>query len=124
MNTPQAATESFVRAFNSGDIDAILSHYAPGAVFVNQDGGTVQGQAFRETLAGFLTMKPQIQFHKTMTITAGDSATNMARWTLNGTGPDGGAVLMEGSGFDVMQRHSDGSWKMVIDNPWGTAVLG
>jgi ketosteroid isomerase-like protein len=31
---------------------------------------------------------------------------------------------MEGKGFDVMRRQSDGSWKMVIDNPWGTAVLG
>jgi len=124
MNTPEAATQSFLKAFNSGDLDAILSHYAPGGTFVNQDGGTVQGEAFRETLAGFLAMKPQLQFHKAVTITAGDTATNIGRWTLTGTGPDGSAVVMEGNGFDVMQRQSDGSWKMVIDNPWGTAVLG
>ena len=124
MNTPQAATESFLKAFNSGDIEAILSHYAPGGVFVNQDGSTVQGQALRETLTGFLAMKPQIQTHKAATITAGDTATNMGKWTLRGTGPDGSAVVMEGKGFDVMRRQSDGSWKMVIDNPWGTAVLG
>ena len=124
MNTPQAATESFLKAFNSGDIEAILSHYAPGGVFVNQDGSTVQGQALREALAGFLAMKPQIQTHKAATITAGDTAANMGKWTLKGTGPDGSEVVMDGKGFDVMRRQSDGSWKMVIDNPWGTAVLG
>ncbi|HUG82051.1 MAG TPA: DUF4440 domain-containing protein [Bryobacterales bacterium] len=124
MKTPESATESFLKAFNSGNIDAILSHYAPGGVFVNQDGTTVQGKKFRETLAEFLAMKPQLQVNKAATITAGDTATNMGKWTLKGTGPDGSEVVMEGSGFDVMQRQSDGSWKMVIDNPWGTAVLG
>ena len=30
---------------------------------------------------------------------------------------------MERSGFDVMRRQPGGSWKMLIDNPWGAAIL-
>lgn len=124
MNTPNATAESFVEAFNSGDIDAMLSYYAPGGVFVNQDGNTVQGEALRETLTALMAMKPQLQIDKSLTITAGDTASNVAKWTLRGTDADGSAVVMEGRSFDVMQRQSDGSWKMVIDSPWGTAGLG
>ena len=113
-----------MRLSNSGDIDAILSHYVPGGVFVKEDGTTVQGEALRETLAEFMAMKPQLQIDKSVTITAGDTVSNLVNWTLRGTGPDGSAVVIEGSGFDVMQRQADGSWKMVIDSPWGTAVLG
>ena len=30
---------------------------------------------------------------------------------------------MEGVAVDVIRRQPDGSWKMVIDNPWGPAIL-
>jgi ketosteroid isomerase-like protein len=57
------------------------------------------------------------------TIEMGDLAVNTPNWTLTGTGPDGTPIVMEGSGFNVMRRQADGSWKMTIDNPWGTAIL-
>ncbi len=123
-SSPTEATTSFLEAFNSGNVEAILSHYAPSAVFVQADGQEVRGeQALRETLTGFMAMKPRLQFHKAVSITCGDLASNIGQWTLEGTGPEG-PVKMEGRGFDVMQRQADGSWKMVIDNPWGDAVLG
>jgi ketosteroid isomerase-like protein len=46
-------------------------------------------------------------------------AVNWASWTLTGTGPDGAPMEMQGRGYDVMRRQSDGSWKMVIDSPRG-----
>ena len=35
--------------------------------------------------------------------------------------PDGEPVRLEASNADVLRRQTDGSWRFVIDNPWGTA---
>jgi ketosteroid isomerase-like protein len=41
------------------------------------------------------------------------------RWTLAGTRPDGAAIEMKGVSADVLRRRADGSWGIVIDDPWG-----
>jgi ketosteroid isomerase-like protein len=41
-------------------------------------------------------------------------------WTFAGTGPDGTPVKLAGHSADVLRRQIDGSWRFVIDNPWGT----
>ncbi len=123
-SSPSEATEAFLEAFNSGDVEAILAHYGSGAVFVTKDGQVLQGaESMRQEFAGFMAMKPNLQIDKSQTISAGDLVVNVVKWTIKGTGPDGAAVVMEGSGFDVMRKEADGSWKMVIDNPWGAAIL-
>jgi uncharacterized protein (TIGR02246 family) len=122
-SSPSEATASFLEAFNSGDVEGVLSHYTSDAVFVQPDGQEARGQqAIRETLTGFMGMKPRLEMRKVASVMVGDLATNMAKWTLDGTGPDG-PVHLEGGGFDVMRRQPDGSWKMVIDNPWGPGLL-
>ena len=37
------------------------------------------------------------------------------------TGPDGEPVRLEAKNADVLRRQADGTWRFVIDNPWGTA---
>lgn len=124
MTSPSETIEAFLEAFNSGDVEAILGYYGTDAVFVTEDGQVLQGaESMRQAFAGFMAMKPNLQIDKSRTISAGDVVVNVMKWTMKGTGPDGGAVVMEGNGFDVMRKEADGSWKMVIDNPWGTAIL-
>jgi ketosteroid isomerase-like protein len=41
-------------------------------------------------------------------------------WSFSGTGPDGEPVRLAASNADVLRRQADGSWRFVIDNPWGT----
>ena len=41
-------------------------------------------------------------------------------WSFTGMGPDGGPVKLTGHNADVLRRQADGSWRFVIDNPWGT----
>ena len=45
------------------------------------------------------------------------------RWTLAGTRPDGAAIEMKGVSADVLRRRADGSWGIVIDDPWGGVYL-
>ena len=41
-------------------------------------------------------------------------------WSFTGTGPDGTPVTLTGHNADVLRHQADGSWRFVIDNPWGT----
>ena len=90
-----------------------------------QPGQIVEGHAaIREALNGFLAMKPTLIPEKKTLVAAGDIALSVVRWTLNGTGPDGAPVRMDGVTSDVLRRQTDGRWLFVIDNPWGAGVLG
>jgi len=40
-------------------------------------------------------------------------------WTLDGTTPDGMPLQLSGTSADVLRRRSDGSWGLLIDDPWG-----
>ena len=123
--TVQEMMDTFFERFNSGDVEGILALYEPEATFVDEPGKVVQGtDALRESLNGFMSMKPTLELVKHETLISGDIATNYAQWTLTGTGPDGEPVSMEGVAVDVVRRQPDGTWKFVIDNPWGAAILG
>jgi ketosteroid isomerase-like protein len=49
-----------------------------------------------------------------------DLALVIGVWSFDGTAPDGTPVRLEAKNADVLRRQSDGSWRFVIDNPWGT----
>jgi ketosteroid isomerase-like protein len=52
--------------------------------------------------------------------TRSDSALLHSAWTLATTGPDGVPINMAGTTADVVRRQADGTWRFVIDNPWGS----
>jgi ketosteroid isomerase-like protein len=31
---------------------------------------------------------------------------------------------MSGKSSDVLRKQANGTWKIVVDNPWGTGILG
>ena len=125
FTTPQELLDAFFRTFNAGDLDATLALYEPNALFVAEPGKTVQGMAaLREALGAFLAMKPKLTPDKSEMLTTGDLALSLVKWTMNGTGPDGKPLTMTGTSSDVARRQPDGPWRLVIDNPWGTAIVG
>jgi ketosteroid isomerase-like protein len=72
---------------------------------------------------GFLAMNGEFRMEPAKIVEARDLALLMARWTLDGTSPDGQPVEIAGHTSDVVRRQPDGSWLFVIDNPFGTAEL-
>ncbi len=123
-STPAELMNDFFAKFNAGDIEGVLAHYEPDAAFVDEPGKVAHGtDAIRESLSNFFAMKPTLTNVKTETIVAGDMGTNYTKWSLAGTGPDGEPISMEGVAIDIIRRQPDGAWKMVIDNPWGPAIL-
>ena len=119
--TPEQLLKSIVDGINTGNIDALMSLYEPEAAFASQPGSLVHGPAaVRESLQVFITMKGTLDLKVTRVLEAGGLAFVGGVWTFTGTGPDGKPVTLTGRNGDVLRRQADGSWRFVIDNPWGT----
>jgi uncharacterized protein (TIGR02246 family) len=121
--TPEQVIERFAALLADGDIDALVDLYEPDAVFAPQPGQAAIGRdAIREALSAFLELRPQMQGDIRDVLVSDDTALVSNRWSLRGTDPDGAPVEMGGTSADVMRRHPDGAWRIVIDNPWGSTA--
>jgi uncharacterized protein (TIGR02246 family) len=125
LRTPQETMDQFLASFNSGNLEATVTLYEPGAALMPQPGQQVTGTAgIRQALAAFLAMKPTLTPEKQTWVVAGDIALGCMRWTLKGTGPDGKPMVMGGTSSDILRRQPDGRWLIAVDNPWGTTIAG
>ena len=116
--TPEELDPLWTQAFNDGDADGVLSLYEPGAAFVLPTGEVALGvEAIRETLDGYLAMKPRIDLRTRKFFTAGDVTLVYSGWTLSATAEDGSAVEMAGNAAVVSRQQPDGTWRIAIDDP-------
>jgi uncharacterized protein (TIGR02246 family) len=119
--TPGQVLGSIVDGINKGDIESLLRLYEPKAAFAARPGTLLHGlPGVREALSGFLAMKGKLDLNVTRILEVGDLAMVAATWSFSGTGPDGKPVKLASKSADVLRRQADGTWRMVIDNPWGT----
>jgi uncharacterized protein (TIGR02246 family) len=118
--TPEELDVLFAKAINAGDIEAVVKLYEPGACLMPEPGQVVSGaKAVREALAGFLAMKPRITLEVKKLAEAAGIAFTTSKWVLEGTGPDGKPLKIEGQSAEIARQQPDGTWLFVIDNPYG-----
>jgi len=121
QRTPAQVLESIVDGINTGNLDSLMPLYEPGAAFAAQPGTLAHGlPGVRGSLAAFIAMKGTLDLKVNRVLEAGDLALVAGVWSFAGTGPDGEPVRLTAHNADVLRRQSDGSWRFVIDNPWGT----
>ena len=119
--TPEQVLKSIVDGINTGNLDALMSLYEPDAAFAAQPGSLAHGSSgVRQSLAAFIAMKGTLDLKVTRVLEAGGLAFVAGVWSFTGTAPDGTPVTLTGRNGDVLRRQDDGSWRFVIDNPWGT----
>jgi len=119
--TPEQLLKAVVDGINAGNIEALMSLYEADAAFASQPGRLAHGPAgVRGSLAAFLAMKGTLDLEVTRVLEAGGLAFVAGVWSFTGTGPDGKPMTLTGRNGDVLRRQADGSWRFVIDNPWGT----
>lgn len=119
--TPEQVDELFARHVNAGQLDAVVALYEPQGVLLNQDGSVAAGhRAIREVLGPLATARPDLQMHVKKVVRAGeDVAVLYNDWRITATGPDGARVAMDGKAMEIVRRQRDGSWRFVVDDPWG-----
>jgi ketosteroid isomerase-like protein len=116
--------ETMTSAFHAGNIDGILNTYEPGAVVVGDPGVPVSGAPALEAMfARFIAAKARFTFMGHEVIEAGDLAVHLSPWRMTGFAPDGSAISAGGLSIAVLRRQPDDRWLMVIDHPYGDALL-
>ena len=116
---PGEAGKLFEARFAAGDLDGLLSLYEDGAVFANAAGAHTGSEAIREVLAGYLSTGASITMNDSVALEPGDLASVHWSWTMGF--PDGREA--EGATAEVLRRQPDGSWRFLIDNPDGPALI-
>jgi ketosteroid isomerase-like protein len=119
--TPEQVLATIVTGINSGDLDSLMPLYESEAAFAAQPGSLAHGPSgIGEALGGFIAMNGKLDLEVTRVLEVDDLALVIGVWSFDGTGPDGEPVHLEARNADVLRRQADGTWRFVIDNPWGT----
>ncbi|KJS16710.1 MAG: hypothetical protein VR78_07015 [Hoeflea sp. BRH_c9] len=114
-----ATIETMTDAFAAGDVDTILATYETGATVVAAPGVPVSGDAaLRAMFQQFIAQGVTFTYGAHDVVMAGDVALHLMKWTA--PTPEGDATALS---VAVLRKQSDGSWKMVIDQPFGDAVM-
>jgi uncharacterized protein (TIGR02246 family) len=121
METPEQVLEAVVEGINTGNHELLLSLYEPGAAFATRPGNLVHGLGgVCQALDGFIALNGKLDLVVKRVLRVGDLALVLGEWSFDGTSPDGEPVNLAARNADVLRRQTDGSWRFVIDNPWGT----
>lgn len=106
-------------AFANGDIDRVMSTYANPASVVAAPGQVVTGDlAMRAMFADFIATGVNFTYGDHEVVVSGNTALHLMAWEA--PGPDG---TMRALSVAVLVRQPDGTWRMVIDHPFGDGVL-
>lgn len=120
---PDDSSRILVTAIEAGDIETIVSLYEPDAILFSKSGRRLQGiEAIRENNMALIALKPVFHVDAiTATISAdGKLATNRMQATLSWQDKDGETRQARVDTLEVLRRQEDGSWKYVIDDPYGS----
>ena len=106
------------KAFNAGDIDAIVACYEPEACFVSKSGRAYRGAVeLRDLYRAMLSNRPQAKLDVRKIIpSGGDLALVIVEWTewTSSETKRWGATAT-----DIVRKQSDGTWKLALDIPYG-----
>ena len=120
----QSAIEKMTSAFEKSDIEAVMQAYEPGAAVLFEPGQPVTDETqLRQMFAGMAAAKPVFTYAGHEVVVSGDTAIHIAPWQMTAHAPDGQEIKQSGLSVAVLRRQTDGSWKMVIDNPHGARLL-
>jgi uncharacterized protein (TIGR02246 family) len=119
MNLPtraQDAHATLAAAFNTGNVDTVLSMYDFNGIIVPEPGKPVTGrEQFEEAIKAILSIKGKMEIKTVYCLQTGNLAVGRSEWNIT----DGQEVKISAKGIEVMKQQPDGTWKIVIDHAFG-----
>jgi ketosteroid isomerase-like protein len=120
--TPEELLNLQVEEFNKGNVNFLMTLYENDACFASKPGQVVKDlESIRQSLQSFIDMRGKLEARVKRVLQASDLAFIITEWSINGTEPDGKPINLTGRSTVVLRQQSDGiTWRIVIENPWGT----
>lgn len=119
MNRPtraQDAHKSLADAYNTGDLNTVLSMYDTSGIIVAEPEKPVSGkEKFEAAVKGILSIKGKMEIKTVYCLESADVAIGRSEWSIR----DGGEVKVSAKGIELMKRQQDGTWKVLIDHAFG-----
>ena len=120
---PDDVSRVLVKALETGDIETSLAVYEPSAVLFSKSGRTMTGlDEIRKNNAALIALKPtfDIAFIKFTLSGDGTLATNRMKANLSWRDAEGKLVEASVDTLEVLRKQEDGSWRYIIDDPYGS----
>jgi len=116
-DTPERCDELFTRFANARDLEGLVSLYEPDACLAQETGPPARGAAaVRDSLAGFLATQPELEMKVVRALRAGDDlAVLYSDYRVRVAGQ---REPIAGRSMIVVRRRPDGSWRIVVDDPY------
>ena len=122
ITDPATFPHAFDTALNGGDLDRVAALYDENAAIRVQSGDTHSGSAaIRAELGQLIAAGADITNTLRHIFRHGDTALIIVDYVLRLTTSEGSPVEVTGTATNVLQRHPDKGWRMIIANPQGTA---
>ena len=113
---PTDVHAALAAAFNTGDVATVMSMYDVTGIIVPEPGKPVSGkEQFEEAIKGILSIKGTMEIKTVYCLQTGNIALGRSEWSIT----DGEEVKISAKGIEVMQLQDNGTWKIIIDQPFG-----
>jgi uncharacterized protein (TIGR02246 family) len=126
-SNPEDCDRMLLAALESGDIEMSVALYEPSAVLFSKSGRLMNGhEEIRNNNELLIALKPtfSIEFIKTAISGDGTIATNRMKARMTGTNAEGKKIEGLIHTLEVLRKQPDGSWRFIIDDPYGSMREG
>lgn len=120
IERPEHVSRRLEDCLLAGDVDALRDLYEADAVFADLEDVARGWPAIRAAHQGFVDAGLTLHLVDAVVMEADNIALVHWSWTVRGR--DG--MSTDGTSAEVLRRQPDGSWKFIIDNSDGSALLG
>ena len=119
-HTPKDWPRQFTQHLNAGNLEAAVALYEPVARFVERSGETMVGRdRIRDVLAGLIGANTRLHSRVIKAITVGEVALLYTDFQGTTVDASGTTVEIRHKAIEVLRRHPDGTWKLIVGDPNG-----
>jgi ketosteroid isomerase-like protein len=109
-----------VELLREGDLDGLVALYERDAVFADYAGAATGAASIRSVHQKFIDSGLELTLNDSVVFEADDIA--LVHWSWTVSHRDGSQA--EGVSAEVLRRQADGTWRFLIDNSDGSALVG
>ena len=120
VTRPEDWPALFSERLRAGDIDALAALYDRDARFVQPSGEALAGRdQVRAVLAGLVEAKARMEHEVVQVVCVDDIAMLYTNFKGESVDASGQATRIDQKAIEVLRRQADGSWTLIMGDPWG-----